>query len=186
MYLSRNKPRSEQTATPKKYPQGYFRVKGCRECAADFAPSAPSALYCSDLCAGRGLQSRYLERNYGISLNDYLQRLNAQRRRCRLCGGEGFTMAEHHQLKLVVDHCHSTGRVRGLLCHNCNRALGLLRDDPATLRRAISYLSKDERRRQRAEPDLFNRMTRAGMYDSDAPETAQLDLFSGAVARDEG
>ncbi|MFF3290030.1 endonuclease VII domain-containing protein [Streptomyces sp. NPDC003023] len=39
-----------------------------------------------------------------------------------------------------VDHCHRTGRVRGVLCFNCNSAIGKLGDDPDTLRRAIAYL----------------------------------------------
>jgi hypothetical protein len=47
---------------------------------------------------------------------------------------------ERHKLKLVVDHCHSSGEVRGLLCHNCNRALGLLKDSVDSLMRAARYL----------------------------------------------
>ncbi|TGA93187.1 hypothetical protein E2651_35965 [Streptomyces sp. MZ04] len=39
-----------------------------------------------------------------------------------------------------VDHCHETGRVRGVLCFNCNSAIGKLGDDPDTLRRAVTYL----------------------------------------------
>ena len=39
-----------------------------------------------------------------------------------------------------VDHCHETGRLRGVLCFNCNSAIGKLGDDPDTLRRAIAYL----------------------------------------------
>lgn len=62
---------------------------------------------------------------------------------CAICGGEGFTMKECHSLKLVVDHCHATGKVRGLLCHNCNRALGLLKDSSESLRCAINYLSNN-------------------------------------------
>jgi hypothetical protein len=49
-------------------------------------------------------------------------------------------MREDHTAKLMVDHCHATGKVRGLLCHNCNRALGLLKDDKSTIRRALEYL----------------------------------------------
>jgi len=66
--------------------------------------------------------------------------LDAQNNVCAICFEEGFIMAEHHQAKLMVDHCHTTGRVRGLLCHNCNRALGLLKDNKSRFRSAITYL----------------------------------------------
>ena len=49
-------------------------------------------------------------------------------------------MATHHKMKLVVDHCHKNGQVRGLLCHNCNRALGLLGDDIGSIKNCIEYL----------------------------------------------
>lgn len=45
-----------------------------------------------------------------------------------------------HTAKLVVDHCHASGTIGKLLCHNCNRALGLLKDDAALLRKAANYL----------------------------------------------
>lgn len=45
---------------------------------------------------------------------------------------------------LVVDHDHSTGKVRGLLCHPCNKALGFLRDDPSRIQRLYSYLTKTD------------------------------------------
>ena len=45
-------------------------------------------------------------------------------------------------MRLAVDHCHVTGKVRGLLCCNCNRALGLLKDDPKILANLIDYLNK--------------------------------------------
>lgn len=63
-----------------------------------------------------------------------------QNGKCQICQGDGFLMREDHQAKLMVDHCHTTGRVRGLLCHNCNRALGLFKDSPEALSRALEYL----------------------------------------------
>lgn len=62
---------------------------------------------------------------------------------CDLCKTTGFIMNKaRHDSGLVIDHCHKTGKVRGHLCHNCNRALGLLQDDTALLRRAIAYLER--------------------------------------------
>lgn len=79
-------------------------------------------------------------RNYGITRQDYNTLLSQQDNKCKLCGGEGFAMAPGGKVKLVVDHCHATGVIRGLLCHNCNRGLGLFKDNLETLKTAISYL----------------------------------------------
>ena len=139
-YRNRNRPQAEMTALPSKYPQGYFKPKPCRECGAKFAPRAPSHLTCSQECADRMVVSAYLRRNYQIVLSDYEAMLMKQQHTCAICGGEGFVMAAHHKLKLVVDHCHASGKVRGLLCHNCNRALGLLKDSKDNIMRALAYV----------------------------------------------
>ena len=78
---------------------------------------------------------------YGITLQQYEDMLRAQGGVCAICGSAP-TMARktQHGGRLTVDHCHDKGHVRGLLCHRCNRALGLLGDDPVILRKAISYL----------------------------------------------
>lgn len=140
LYNAKNKRWEDQTGTPDKYPQGYFKPKPCRLCETVFTPKSPSNLYCSQYCSDHSVTSAYLKRTYGISYDQYLEMLHEQGHVCKLCSGEGFLMAEHHKLKLVVDHCHRTGKVRGLLCHNCNRALGLLQDDPATILAAFEYL----------------------------------------------
>lgn len=129
------------TATPAKYPQKKFKDKPCKLCENVFSPNAPSHLYCSQACADRVHTDNYLLRVYGIGIKSYEKMLEKQESKCKICKGEGFVMAEHHKLKLVVDHCHDTGKVRGLLCHNCNRALGLLKDDVVALCRAIQYLT---------------------------------------------
>lgn len=141
MYAMKNKDKKHQTASPSKYPQGYFKDKPCRECGTMFSPKAPSEHYCSDRCKDRAYTTAYLNRKYGITLSDYERMHAEQSGRCKICGGEGFVMdKDRHSLKLVVDHCHVTDKVRGLLCHNCNRALGLLKDNIQTLENAIAYL----------------------------------------------
>lgn len=142
MYAMRNISKAEQTAHPSKYPQGYFKTKHCKRCQALFTPKAPSEMYCSDHCKDYAMVSSYLTRSYNITLDDYWCMLRAQNHTCAICGGEGFIMnKDKHKLKLVVDHCHTTGKVRGLLCHNCNRALGLLKDDVVIMNKAVEYLN---------------------------------------------
>jgi uncharacterized protein with PIN domain len=143
-YSIRNRPQSEQTASPNKYPQKMFNNKSCKKCNTVFAPKAPSHLYCSQECAYWGVVTRYLKRNYGITYTDYMVMHKEQNGKCSICNQEGFAM-NPNQVKLVVDHDHETGEVRGLLCHNCNRALGLFKDNVSFLQTAIKYLDKSKK-----------------------------------------
>ena len=77
-----------------------------------------------------------LKRKYGIPYDDYQARLKAQKHRCALCPSKGRT----GPMPLDVDHCHGTGKVRGLLCSKCNRAIGLIGDTAEHLARALEYL----------------------------------------------
>jgi predicted nucleic acid-binding Zn ribbon protein len=138
--LDHNKKKDAQTATPSKYPQGYFKDKPCKHCSNVFSPKAPSEMYCSDGCKEIGITDAYLKRNYGLSYFQYISMHKEQQGLCKICNREGYTMTEHHKLKLVVDHCHTTGKVRGLLCHDCNRALGLFKDDIVALQKAKEYI----------------------------------------------
>jgi 5-methylcytosine-specific restriction endonuclease McrA len=76
-----------------------------------------------------------LKRLYGLSLEDHQALLDRQGGACALCL-DTFTSAPH------VDHCHKTGKVRGLLCSNCNTALGLMQDSPELMLRAAAYVSR--------------------------------------------
>jgi hypothetical protein len=140
MYRKRNKNKDEQTASASKYPQGYFKVKPCNDCSNEFIPTAPSEKYCSDKCKDRGIQSAYLKRNYKIDVDTYEKMLKEQKGLCKICEQPNFKMSTCHTGLLVVDHCHTTGVVRGLLCHNCNRGLGLFQDNPENLIKASEYL----------------------------------------------
>jgi len=76
---------------------------------------------------------------YGISQEDYERMLAEQGGVCAICGGDG---KEGRFGMLHVDHCHKTGKVRGILCDSCNLALGKFRDDPKVLRRAAEYVER--------------------------------------------
>ena len=122
------------------YPEGYFKIKPCKWCEIEFQPVAPSHLFCSDPCKDRAFQNSYYMKQYGIGIADVENLLEEHNHQCGICFSKGFKMHESAQFDLVVDHCHDTGKVRGVLCHNCNRAVGLLKDNIEVLKNAISYL----------------------------------------------
>ncbi len=75
--------------------------------------------------------------NFGITLHDYEKLFLVQKGLCLLCG-----KADSVGRRLAVDHCHKTGKIRGLLCTLCNCGLGNFRDDEGLLTKAIDYLRK--------------------------------------------
>ena len=81
-------------------------------------------------------QRERLMRKFGITLEQYNQMLAEQGGTCAICH------AVPGLRRLAVDHDHATGTIRGLLCSECNKALGLLEDDPALLRQAADYLER--------------------------------------------
>lgn len=82
-------------------------------------------------------RNRKLKREYGITIDQYDAMLVAQNGCCNGC------KRHQNEIKnsLHVDHCHATGTVRGLLCYDCNRALGLVKDNKETLLSLIDHLS---------------------------------------------
>jgi hypothetical protein len=83
-------------------------------------------------------KNRKLLRTYGIGYEDYLTMLDEQNGVCAICG----TSDTGRRKSFHVDHCHISGKVRGILCGNCNSGIGHLRDDIRLLHSAIDYLSK--------------------------------------------
>lgn len=78
-----------------------------------------------------------LKRLYGITLQDYVDMFKKQGEVCAICKEECKT-----KKSLSVDHDHNSGKVRGLLCNRCNRALGMFQDSPPLLLRAAEYLNR--------------------------------------------
>ena len=79
-----------------------------------------------------------LKKRFGITLDDYIDMLDAQNGGCAICG----TKDNGRYKYLAVDHCHKTNNIRGLLCTNCNRGLGMFQDSPSLLTYAEKYLTK--------------------------------------------
>ena len=77
------------------------------------------------------------KRQYGISLEQYEEMLQNQGHGCAICGAKRPSERTKY---FAVDHCHNTGRVRGLLCTKCNRGLGLFNDKTDVLQKAVKYL----------------------------------------------
>jgi hypothetical protein len=79
-----------------------------------------------------------LRGKFGISIAEYDSMLAAQGERCGICQRHQSELSR----RLAVDHNHSTGRVRGLLCNACNTSLGKLREDPEIINKMLEYISK--------------------------------------------
>lgn len=85
---------------------------------------------------------REIKKKYGLSKSKWLSIYKDQNCLCAICLQHGSTNKRQPYRPLVVDHCHKTGRIRGLICDNCNRGIGYLQDDVSTLARAINYLGE--------------------------------------------
>jgi hypothetical protein len=81
-------------------------------------------------------KNRKLVLTFGITYDEYKRLAHVQHGRCAIC------QIHQNELRelLCVDHNHTTGQIRGLLCHHCNRSIGLLKDSVDVLARAIKYL----------------------------------------------
>lgn len=87
-------------------------------------------------------------RKYGITESDYEDQLQVQQGRCAICRtNTPWTRSSVWH----VDHCHSSGAFRGLLCSNCNTGLGQFKDNIEFLKAAIEYLENPPRKQQNSE-----------------------------------
>lgn len=88
------------------------------------------------------VKNSILLKNYKISLEDYKQKLKEQGDCCAICKRPYDASKLFSEKALAVDHDHTTGQVRGLLCETCNRAVGMFNDDVRIFTNAIEYLNK--------------------------------------------
>ncbi len=88
---------------------------------------------------------RHFKTTYGISVEQVRQMAVEQSDLCGICGKPEHRKLKGQTKRLAVDHNHQTGEVRGLLCSDCNRALGMFKDDTDILLKAVEYLRANER-----------------------------------------
>jgi len=108
--------------------------------------------YACKECVNRERRGRYKKENrrnhlktkYGITPEIYDAMFNHQQGLCAICREPGKKRRgggrAERSAALYVDHDHVSGEVRGLLCHKCNAAVGLLHDDPGRIERAANYI----------------------------------------------
>jgi hypothetical protein len=95
----------------------------------------------SKLCKSCTDYVRTIGIKYGVTLDRYLWFLEKQKRRCAICGLLDHECGSRNRRGLVVDHCHVTNIVRGLICQPCNTLLGGAKDNVIVLQSAIDYLN---------------------------------------------
>ncbi len=83
----------------------------------------------------------HLKKNFNLTLERWYEMQDEQNYGCKICGGVNFNKRNK---RLSVDHCHETGKIRGLLCDPCNKGLGHFRDSPEMLRKAADYLEDNK------------------------------------------
>lgn len=143
-HLKRGKPRSQCKDCVRAYNLHRAKTvpapleKECYKCrrqllANEFSVDKLSPDGLNSRCKDCG-RNQELKRLYGLTADQYKTLLVNQEFKCAVC------QVSPGQRKLHVDHCHKTGKVRGLLCALCNRAAGYIRDDPAIARGLADYL----------------------------------------------
>lgn len=84
----------------------------------------------------------HYRKKYGITVEDRDRMLDLQGGLCAICGGRPNGNPNKKGARLHVDHCHTTNKIRGLLCYSCNTLLGIAKDSPERLEAAAEYLRK--------------------------------------------
>tara|TARA_R110000782_G_scaffold244042_1_gene330799 strand:+ start:68 stop:529 length:462 start_codon:yes stop_codon:yes gene_type:complete len=132
----------------KRQESGYFYY--CKECCAA-KDKAKYAKNTAEICEKakthyaknrKKVRNQHLQKMYGIDTAIYEGMREQQLFSCLICKEHEDTLKRG----LFVDHCHTTGKVRGLLCQPCNFLLGMARDDRSVLKQAIKYLDQHNER----------------------------------------
>lgn len=126
------------------------RVPRCKACVAEYAKRRYDADRDHVQAINKawrdktpdGMRTARLRHFFGISAADYDAKLATQSGVCAICGRPETKHNQSGLMSLAVDHNHTTGQIRGLLCYRCNTTLGGLDEDTAIMRAMIDYLHR--------------------------------------------
>lgn len=124
----------------------FYIKKGCNECKESKQGTEFST--CKENTDGlRGVCKecttwRVKKTKYGIGKKEYHSMLKEQKGCCKICKTEKYSKLGQDHNHFAIDHCHTTGKVRGLLCDACNKALGLLEDNTEYIENALNYIQE--------------------------------------------
>lgn len=108
----------------------------CKTCHSDWQKK-----YHGDTKADRQAYRRIQTlKEHGLTVEEYDKMLKVQNGACKICKQKELYSTSDTPPVLAIDHDHKTGKVRGLLCSQCNQGLGKFRDNPDLLEAAIAYL----------------------------------------------
>ena len=116
----------------KKNKDGYY--SSCKTCKKEYEKEYSK----TDKYKEKIRKIRWKEQNIDITYEQYLKMFLEQKGSCAICG----STTNQFNKGMCVDHNHSNGKIRGLLCTDCNRGIGSLKDDISLLKKAIEYLGK--------------------------------------------
>ena len=135
------------------------QIKQCELCGNSFllvtgrgSSNRISCYSCTNKPKNRAIQYRnkHLKKKYGITQNEYLTMFTSQSGRCAICKRELINETtkltsgcSRNPQEPIVDHQHTSGKVRGILCFHCNTALGHLFDNVEVMKEMINYVSKE-------------------------------------------
>lgn len=115
----------------------WANVEETRQKSREYRQRDPERARAHDRRRQESVRAKKLAAKYGLTVEQYAEMYQQQGGVCAIC-----SQTDRQGHRLAVDHCHATGAVRGLLCHACNVAIGLLRDDPSLLDAASRYLRR--------------------------------------------
>ena len=125
----------------------YVQCKGCNSTLEVQDRKSKTREWCSKKCFNTHNKKHNRERNhfyiikkkFGMTKEEYL---HLSKDGCNICGTKEDIKINGRQIRMSVDHCHTTGKARGVLCTMCNRGLGHFKDNINSLKNAITYLNR--------------------------------------------